>query len=158
MPLGGRDVMSRVHGGCLVAAGVFAALVVAGCRLPENALDGPLAVPLRITATTESIVVDAPTWYAAETAIFVCSTEPPALPAPGPQRDGWTPGEACHDFGRVRSPDGLAATLALDRLTDEGLASFASADDWYLLLVAVDGDRANAAIHSSFPRPIRATT
>ena len=137
---------------------MLAAVAVGGCRLPENALDGPLAVPLRITATEESIDVDAPTWYADETAIFICPTEPPALPPPGPQRDGWTPGHACHDFGRVRSPDGLATTLALDRLMDEELAPFLGTPDWFLLLVAVDGDRANAAIHSSFPSPIRATT
>ena len=146
------------HRGRLVAAITVAVLAVVGCRLPENALDGPLAVPLRITATAEAIDVDAPTWYADETAIFVCPTEPPALPAPGPERDGWTPGVGCHDFGRVRSPDGLATTLELDTLTDEELAPFRGARDWFLVLVAVEGDRANAAIHSSFPGPIRAAT
>jgi hypothetical protein len=133
-------------------------MAIGGCRLPENALDGPLAVPLRITATAETIDIDAPTWYADSTAIFVCPTEPPALPEPGPQRDGWTPGGECHDFGRVRSPDGLATMLELDALSDEELARFLDANDWFLLLVAVEVDRANAAIHSSFPNPIRAAT
>jgi hypothetical protein len=139
----------------LVLAGGLVALVLAGCRIPENALDGPLAVPLRITTNEDTIDVDAPTWYADSTAIFVCPTEPPALPEPGPQRDGWTPGGGCHDFGRVRSPDGLATTLALETLSDEALRPFLTAGDWFLLLVAVEGDRATAAIHSSFPSPIR---
>ena len=137
---------------------LLAALAVAGCRLPENALDGPLAVPLRITATAEKIDVEAPSWYADETAIFICPSVPPSLPAPGPGRDGWTPGGSCHDFGRVRSPDGLATTLELDTMTNEELAPFVDARDWFLLLVAVEGDRATAAIQSSFPGPIRAAT
>jgi hypothetical protein len=151
-------VIRSTRAGTFIAVGMFATLLVGGCRLPENALDGPLAVPLRITASAESIDVDAPTWYADETAIFVCPTEPPALPAPGPERNGWAPGGECHDFGRVRSPDGLATTLRLDTLTSEELAPFLDARDWFLLLVAVEGDRANAAIHSSFPGPIRAAT
>lgn len=158
MRSGSGDVIRRVGRPGLVAACTLVAVAIGGCRLPENALDGPLAVPLRITATAETIDIDAPTWYADETAIFVCPTEPPALPESGPQRDGWAPGRECHDFGRVRSPDGLATTLSLDTLSNEELAPFLDARDWFLLLVAVEGDRANAAIHSSFPGPIRAAT
>jgi hypothetical protein len=141
-----------------VVALSIAALVVAGCRLPDNALDGPLAVPLRINATPQAIEVDAPTWYADETAIYLCPAEPPPLPEPGPERVGWTPGPACHDFGRVASPDGLETTLLLSALTDEELAPFADARDWFILLVEVDGDRAVTAIHSSFSGPIKAAS
>ncbi len=141
----------------LLGLGV-AIVMVGGCRIPENALDGPLAIPLRITATTEAIDVDAPTWYSDRTAIYLCSSEPPPLPEPGPRRVGWTPGTECHDFGEVGSPDGLRTTLPLDQLTNEDLAPFINAKDWFLLLVRMEGDRAAAAIHSSFPGPIQSAT
>jgi hypothetical protein len=139
----------------LAALAVAAALIVTGCRIPENALDGPLAVPLRITTTPETIEVDAPAWYAAETALYVCPAEPPALPEPGPARVGWTPGAACHDFGRVSAADGLRAVLALDDLSEAEQRTFAAVDDWYLFVVKLEGDRASAAISSSFSSPIR---
>lgn len=142
----------------LLAFGAAAILAVGGCRIPENALDGPLAIPLRITATPATIEVDAPTWYSDRTAIYLCSSEPPALPEPGPQRVGWTPGAACQDFGEVGSPDGLRTTLPLEQLTSEDLEPFIDAKDWFLLLVKIEGSRAAAAIHTSFPGPIRAAT
>ena len=132
---------------------VIIAALAAGCRLPSNALDGPLAVPLRITVAPGSIEVDAPGWFAAETVVYLCPSEPPALPEPGPGRAGWTPGSACHDFGHLAAPDGLTASLPLDRLTASERPAFDAAADWYLLLVNVDGTRAIAAIHSSFKAP-----
>jgi hypothetical protein len=138
----------------LVALGL-AATVMVGCRIPENALDGPLAVPLRITTTAETIEVDAPAWFAAETALYVCPAQPPSLPEPGPARVGWTPGAACHDFGRVQAADGLRAVLALDDLSDAEREAFAAVADWYLLVVKQEGDRASAAITSSFASPIQ---
>lgn len=137
-----------------MAVGVAAAMI-AGCRIPENALDGPLAVPLRITTTAETIEVDAPAWYATETALYLCPAEPPSLPEPGPERVGWTPGAACHDFGRVPAKDGLRAVLAIDELSEAEQRAFATVDDWYLLVVKLDGDRASAAIASSFTSPIQ---
>lgn len=141
--------------GVKLAAFMALAVLLAGCRLPENALDGPLAVPLRIHATAEAIEVDAPSWYATETALYVCSAEPPALPEPGPGRVGWTPGATCHDFGQVAAEDGLHALLPLDALTDAERVAFSAVDDWYLLVVKVEGDRVTAAIRSSFSAPIK---
>jgi hypothetical protein len=137
----------------VIVAGITVALA-AGCRLPSSALDGPLAVPLRIEATPDAVQVDAPGWYAAETDIYLCPTEPPELPEPGPERDGWTPGASCHDFGTFAAPDGLTASLPLEALTDAERPAFEAAVDWYLLVVKVDGDRAIAAIRSSFSAPI----
>jgi len=133
----------------------IAVAVVGGCRLPSNALDGPLAVPLRITATTAAIEVDAPGWFASDTVIYLCPTEPPALPEPGPSRDGWTPGSSCHDYGHFAAADGLKGTLPLDALTDVERRSFDDASDWYLLVVGIEGARVRAAIHSRFSAPIR---
>lgn len=129
--------------------------LVAGCRLPSSALDGPLAVPLRITATPAAVQVDAPSWFAPETVVYLCSIEPPALPEPGPDREGWTPGTTCHDYGRMATPDGLKTTLPLEVLTKAERPAFEAAADWYLLLVQVEGTRATAAIRSSFSAPIR---
>ena len=139
----------------LVLGGAIFMLVAGGCRLPDNALDGPLAVPLRITATDTAIEIDAPTWYAAQTAMYLCTSEPPPLPEPGPDRAGWTPMGPCHDFGRVAAPDGLHVTQALDVLTEEDRQALEAVDDWYLLIVRIEGDRATSAAHSSFASPIR---
>lgn len=129
--------------------------LVAGCRLPENALDGPLAVPLRITTTPDAVEVDAPTWYATDTVVYLCPTEPPSLPEPGPERVGWTPGSSCHDFGHHDATDGLETTLRLDALNQPERPAFEAAKNWFLLLLEVEGDRVTAAIHSSFTAPIQ---
>jgi hypothetical protein len=139
----------------VLTLGLVAAVAAGGCRLPENALDGPLAVPLRISATAEAIEVDAPTWYAARTALFLCTSEPPSLPEPGPDRVGWTPNGSCHDFGRVAADGGLHVTQPLDVLTETDRRALEGADEWYLLLVKIEGDRATAATHSRFASPIR---
>jgi hypothetical protein len=129
--------------------------MVAGCRLPSNALDGPLAVPLRIEATADAIQVDAPGWFAAETVVYLCPTDAPELPEPGPDREGWTPGASCHDYGKVAAPDGLTVTLPVDALTAAERPAFEAATNWQLLIVKVDGARAMAAIRSSFTAPGR---
>lgn len=146
------------HRAASVAGLLLLAAVVGGCRLPSSALDGPLAVPLRIEATADAVQVDAPGWFAPESAIYLCSTEPPELPEPGPDRDGWTPGASCHDYGTVAAPDGLKVTLPVDALTDAEQPAFEAAADWYLLIVKVEGVRATAAIHSSFSAPARPAT
>ena len=138
-----------------LARSMLLAAIVAGCRLPSDALDGPLAVPLRITVTLAAVEVDAPGWFAADTAVYLCPTEPPALPEPGPDREGWTPGSGCHDYGRFAAPDGLRATLPLDALPEADRPAFDAADNWYLLIVKVEGARATAAIHSNFSAPSR---
>ena len=151
-PLGSARWVPRLAGFSLLL------VLAAGCRLPSGALDGPLAVPLRIEATADAVQVDAPGWFAPETSLYLCPTEPPELPEPGPARVGWTPGSSCHDYGRVASPDGLKATLPLDALTEAQRPAFEAALDWYLLIVKVDGERAAAAIRSSFSSPIRSGT
>jgi hypothetical protein len=139
----------------LSASIALAAILVTGCRLPSGALDGPLAVPLRIVATPDAIDVDAPAWFAPESIVYLCSTEPPDLPEPGPDREGWTPGPLCHDYGRVAAPDGLTASLPVAALTDAERPAFEAAPDWHLLIVKVDGTRAVASIRSTFPAPDR---
>jgi len=105
--------------------------------------------------TGDAIEVDAPTWYAAQTAMYLCTSEPPPLPEPGPDRVGWTPMGPCHDFGQVAAEDGLHVTQSLDVLTEADRQALEAADDWYLLIVKLEGDRATAAAHSSFASPIR---
>jgi hypothetical protein len=128
-------------------------VLLAACRIPDNALDGPLSVPLRITATPDAIEIDAPTWLAAETAVYLCSAEPDPLPAPGPARVGWEPAADCGSFGRHPSTDGLRVVLELDELSAAERPSFDASATWYVLLVKVDGDRAAAALHTSFAQP-----
>lgn len=136
-----------------VIGGVACAVLLAACRIPENALDGPLAVPLRVTATVDAVEVDAPGWFADSTTVYLCAMEPPPLPPPGEARVGWSPGDGCHDYGAMASENGLRATLPLIAVADDLRVELASAGDWYVLLVKRDGDRAAAAIHSRFRAP-----
>lgn len=142
----------RVGALAAVALGV-AATTAAACTLSDIALDGPIAVNLHIRTTATSVEIDAPGWFAATTGIHLCPAEPPVLPAPGPARVGWTPGPPCHDYGRRPSVDGLIVSLPLADLAGETSAAFAAADDWYLLLLDLDGDRVTAAVRSSFAAP-----
>ena len=136
-----------------MAAGV--ALVAGGCVLGPASLDGPLAVELHIDPSSTDIAVDAPTWYAPASDIYLCPADPPPLPEPGPARVGWTPGHGCHAFPRATSGEhGLDVDLRLDELADAERATFAAAPDWYLLIAAVESDdRVTSAIRSRFGRP-----
>lgn len=135
-----------------VALGV-AATTATACTLSDIALDGPIAVNLHIRTTATSVEVDAPGWFATTTGIHLCPVEPPVLPAPGPARVGWKPGPPCHDYGTRPSADGLIVSLPLSDLAGAPWAPFAAADDWYVLLLDLDGDRVTAAIRSSFEAP-----
>ena len=48
--------------------------------------------------------------------------------------------------------------LPLADLAGETSAAFAAADDWYLLLLDLDGDRVSAAIRSRFTAPTDVAT
>lgn len=141
-----------MHWRALITAVAIGTLLTA-CRLPDNALDGPIAVPLRVVADARSVDVDAPTWFAAETAIYLCTTVPDALPEPGPARVGWQPSPACRWFGREPSVEGLRVVLDLATLSGDSRGDFRSADTWSVLLVKLEGERAIAATHTSFRRP-----
>lgn len=136
-----------------MVVGVVVSAALTGCMLQGAALDGPIAVDLRVATTNSTVEVDADGWFADMTAIYLCPEDPPLLPEPGPARLGWDPGGACHDYGTHPSPDGLSVVLPLDALAGESWPAFDAADDWYLLLVEVDGERAVSAIRSRFGAP-----
>ncbi len=133
--------------------GTALALSVGGCMLQGAALDGPIAVDLRVVATSSTVEVDADGWFAATTAVYLCHADPPLLPEPGAARVGWDPGDACHGYGTFPSRQGLSVVLPIDDLADDDWPAFVAAEDWYLLLVEVDGDRAVSAIRSRFGAP-----
>ncbi|MEO5885655.1 MAG: hypothetical protein ABIQ58_09105 [Candidatus Limnocylindrales bacterium] len=137
----------------MAMAVVGVVVVTAGCTLRPEALDGPIAVELHVTTTPTSVEVDAPGWFADTSGIFLCPLEPAALPDPGPERIGWTPGPACHGFGTRPSRDGLKVSLPLAELSDTTASAFAAADDWYLLLLDIEGDRVTSAVRSRFTAP-----
>lgn len=121
--------------------------------LQGAALDGPIVVDLRVVATSSTVEVDADGWFAPTTAVYLCHADPPLLPEPGAARVGWDPGVACHGYGTYSSRQGLTVDLPIDALAGDGWPDFAAAEDWYLLLVEVDGDRAVSAIRSRFGAP-----
>ena len=128
--------------------------VAGGCVLGPSSLDGPMAVNLHVATTRTSVEVDAPGWYAPTSAVYLCPTDPPPLPEPGPERDGWTPGSSCHDYGQHPSRDGLVISLPIADLAPSDRPAFADADDWYLLLLDVDpSGRVASATRTRFPRP-----
>lgn len=127
--------------------------LVSGCTLAPVALDGPIAVNLHIATTTDQVRVDAPGWFAPISSIYLCAAQPPPLPEPGPERDGWTPGPGCHAYGTHPSRDGLTVDLPLVDLDARERPVFAAAPDWILLLLSVEGDRVTSAVRSQFRRP-----
>jgi hypothetical protein len=133
---------------------LLSALFAAACTIPPGSLDGPIAVILHITTTPTTVDVDAETWYSDSTAIYLCPMEPPPLPDPGPALIGWTPGAPCHDYGTRPSPDGLKVALPIAELDGPDRALFGSAEEWYLLLLDIDGDRVSSAIRSAFRSPV----
>ena len=138
----------------LVLAAVGAAVVTGGCVLGPASLDGPIAIELHIDPKPTSIGVDAPTWYARTSDLYLCPADPPPLPEPGPARVGWTPGRLCHAFPRVTGGNGLDIALPLDDLSEAERDVFAAAPDWYLLITDVaSDDRVTSAIRSRFPQP-----
>jgi len=132
---------------------LFTALTGVACTIPPGSLDGPIAVILHITTTPTTVDVDAETWYSESTAIYLCPSEPPPLPDPGPALIGWTPGAPCHDYGDRPSPNGLKVALPIADLDGPERVLFDSAEEWYLLLLDLDGDRVSSAIKSAFRPP-----
>ncbi len=133
---------------------IVGAAVAAGCDATPGLLDAPYPVNLHVAATTQAVEVDAPGWYADQTDIFLCPSEPPYLPDPGPDRQDWSPGPPCHAFGRFESPDGMQVSLPLDALDERDRAAFAAAESWYLLLVDVGATgQATGATRSRFGVP-----
>jgi hypothetical protein len=149
-----RRRLDRLRALALATLAVVAALASGGCVLGPSSLDGPLAVNLHVATTPTTIEIEAPTWYADTTEIFLCPSDPPPLPEPGPERQDWTPGSGCHDFGTHPSPDGLAVSLAIADIPPSDRSGFAGADDWYLLLLDVDPTgRVTSAARTRFGRP-----
>jgi hypothetical protein len=137
----------------VLATLVILAVTTVGCVVGPYTLDGPLAVNLSVSTTPTSVEVDGPGWFAPTSAVYLCPTEPPALPDPGPERIGWTPGSSCHDFGTWPSRDGLKASLPLADLAPSDRPALAAAEEWVLLVLDVDGERVVTATRLRFPRP-----
>ena len=139
----------------LVAACFAAALVVGGCAGGTSHLDGALPVPLRISTTSTTVDVDAPTWTAPVSAIYVCPAAPPPLPDSTADRQDWSPGGDCHDYGRHPTRDGLTVSLPIADLAGADGGAFTTATDWYVMVLALDGDLVTSAIRSQFHAPER---
>jgi hypothetical protein len=139
------------------AIGIGAACGLAGilvaCLAVPGAVDGPIAVDLHITTTATSVDVHAPGWFSDASQVYLCPSIPPPLPEAAADRIGWTPGGDCHDYGRHPAPNGLTVGLPTADLVGAERAAFASAGEWYLLLLDMDGERISSAVRSAFGAP-----
>jgi hypothetical protein len=136
-----------------LALGVGLASLVTGCAGGTSTLDGALPVALRVSTTPTTVEVDAPGWLADVSEVYVCADAPPPLPDANADRKGWTPGGACHDFGRHSSRDGLMVSLPVAELSGPQWPAFEAATDWYLLVLDLDGDVVASAVRSRFHAP-----
>lgn len=137
---------------CLIGGLVLTVTVAGGC-IGEGSLDIGTPVNLHVWTTPTTVEVDAPGWLTTVSSVYLCFEPPPRLPSDDAQRVGWTPGASCQEFGTYASPDGFTGSLPLSMLDPARRARFDAVADWYLLLVAVDGDRATSAISSRFHAP-----
>ena len=130
--------------------------VVAGGCIGESTLEFGTPVNLHVWTTPTTVEVDAPGWLTTVSSIYLCSEPPPRLPSDSASRTNWSPGDACQDFGTYESPDGFRGSIDTVLLDPARRPSFEAATDWYVLLVAIDGDRATSAISSRFHAPASA--
>lgn len=133
------------------------ALALTGCLAVPGDIDGPIAVDMHVATTPTSVELDAPGWFADVSAVFLCPALPPPLPDAAADRIAWTPGAACHDYGRHPSPDGLTASLPLGELTGTTRAAFVASGEWYLVILEMDGERVSSAVRTAFGPPPFAT-
>jgi hypothetical protein len=143
----------RFGPGVRLLAFAAAALVLVGCASGTSTLDGVLPVVLRVSTTTTSVEIDAPGWIADVSAVYLCATAPPPLPDGTRERLGWAPGGECHDYGRYTSRDGLTISLPLAELSGPNRTAFERAQDWYLLVLDLDGELVSSAVRSRFRAP-----
>lgn len=136
----------------LVIGLALTAAVVGGC-IGESSLEFGTPVNLHVWTTETTVEVDAPGWLTTVSSVYVCFERPPRLPSDNAQRVGWTPGASCQDYGSHASADGFTESLPLSMLDPARRERFEAASDWYLLLVAIDGDRATSAVSSRFHAP-----
>lgn len=148
----GRPSMGRDRVLLLLGAPVLA-LALTGCLAVPGAIDGPIAVDMHVATTPTSVEVDAPGWFAEVSRVFLCPALPPPLPDAAADRIGWTPGPACHDYGRHPSPGGLTVSLPLADLTGTAREAFAVSGEWYLVILEMDGDRVPSAVRTAFGPP-----
>jgi hypothetical protein len=133
------------------------AALVAGCAGGTSTLDGALPVALRVSTTPTTVDVDAPGWIADVSQVYICPDPPPPLPDANADRQGWTPGGDCHDFGRHPSRDGLVVSLPVADLSGPQWPAFQAATDWYLLVLDLDGDLVASAVRTRFHAPAAST-
>jgi hypothetical protein len=131
---------------------VMSAVVAGGC-IGEGSLDLGTPVNLHVWTTPTTVEVDAPGWLTTVSSVYLCFEPPPRLPSDAAQRENWSPGASCQDFGTYESPEGFKGSIPLSMLDPARRSSFQAARDWYLLLVALDGGRATSAISSRFHAP-----
>jgi hypothetical protein len=127
--------------------------IVAGGCIGDSSLDFGTPVNLHVWTTPTTVEVDAPGWLTTVSSIYLCYEPPPRLPSDSASRTNWTPGVACQDFGTYESPDGLRGSIDIELLDPARRPAFETAADWYVLLVAIDRDRATSAISSRFHAP-----
>jgi hypothetical protein len=127
-------------------------LAVGGC-VGASSLDFGTPVNMHVWTTPTTVEVDAPGWLTAVSSVYLCSEQPPRLPADNASRTGWTPGGACEDVGTFQTRDGLKTSIPLESLDPASRPAFEAAPDWYLLLVARNGELASDAVSSRFHAP-----
>ena len=129
---------------CLrLAAVALGAVVLSGCDQIEAADE--VTTPVHVDREAAALRVGAPAWFAPETLVVLCPQAPETV------GDTFAPGratiqlaDACHDYGRFASATGLDARLELGDLDSVGLTTFDRAPDWWVVLIAVDGQSAGA--------------
>lgn len=136
-----------------LAIGLVLTAAIAGGCIGESSLEFGSPVNLHVWTTPTTVEVDAPGWLTTVSSVYLCFEPPPRLPSGTAQRVDWTPGASCQAFGSHASADGFRESLQLSRLDPAWRPRFQAASDWYLLLVALDGDRATSAISSRFHAP-----
>ena len=133
--------------------GLLALSVWTGGCIGESSLEVATPVNLHVWTTGTSVEIDAPGWLTKLSSVYLCVDRPPRLPIDSTARLAWNPGDSCQDFGKHETQDGLRASIPVSKLDAAHRPAFEAAADWYVLLVALENERATSAISSRFHAP-----
>jgi hypothetical protein len=136
----------------IIGTALAMTLVAGGC-IGGSSLDFGTPVNIHVWSTPTTVEIDAPGWLTDVSVVYLCHAQPPRLPEEAALRVGWVPGDACQDVGTFETADGLKRSIPVDAIDPARRPAFDAASDWYLLLVARDGDRATSTISSRFHAP-----
>jgi len=122
----------------VVATGLLATLLT-GCEAQLDAVSEPGDTRVLVGRSSAGLTVEAPEWRPPQTLIYLCPTLPTKTATSIFEAGTIVLGPDCRSFGTVDSSQGLSAQLGFGTIDAAGRPIFATAPEWYLVLIGLRG-------------------